>query len=39
MPGNKNKKLKCELNENKKRFMKDLKRYYRDIDDLIKELK
>jgi len=31
-------KPECEVLENNKRFMKDLKRYYRDIDDLIKEL-
>ena len=28
----------CECLENNKRFMKDLKRYYRCIDDLIKEM-
>lgn len=28
----------CEFLENNKRFMKDLKRYYRCIDDLIKEM-
>jgi hypothetical protein len=28
----------CECLENNKRFMKDLKRYYRSIDDLIKEM-
>lgn len=28
----------CECLENNKRFMKDLKRYYRSIDDLIKEI-
>lgn len=28
----------CELIENNKRFMKDLKRYYRDIGDLIQDL-
>jgi hypothetical protein len=32
-------KPECECLENNKRFMKDLKRYYRDIDDLVKELK
>jgi hypothetical protein len=31
-------KVECEVLENNKRFMKDLKRYYRDIDDLIKDL-
>ena len=31
-------KPECEVLENNKRFMKDLKRYYRDIDDLIKDL-
>jgi hypothetical protein len=31
-------KVECEVLENNKRFMKDLKRYYRDIDDLISEL-
>ena len=31
-------KVECEVLENNKRFMKDLKRYYRDIDDLIKEI-
>ena len=30
--------LECECLENNKRFMKDLKRYYRSIDDLIKEM-
>ena len=30
--------LECECLENNKRFMKDLKRYYRCIDDLIKEM-
>ena len=32
-------KVECEVLENNKRFMKDLKRYYRDIDDLVKEIK
>ena len=31
-------KVECEVLENNKRFMKDLKRYYRDINELIKEL-
>jgi hypothetical protein len=31
-------KVECEVLENNKRFMKDLKRYYRDINDLIKDL-
>ena len=31
-------KVECEVLENNKRFMKDLKRYYRDIDDLVKEI-
>ena len=31
-------KPECECLENNKRFMKDLKRYYRDIDDLIKDM-
>jgi hypothetical protein len=31
-------KPECECLENNKRFMKDLKRYYRDIDDLVKDL-
>jgi hypothetical protein len=31
-------KPECEVLENNKRFMKDLKRYYRDIDDLVKEI-
>lgn len=31
-------KPECECLENNKRFMKDLKRYYRDINDLISEL-
>jgi hypothetical protein len=31
-------KPECEVLENNKRFMKDLKRYYRDIDDLIKDI-
>jgi hypothetical protein len=30
--------VECEVLENNKRFMKDLKRYYRDIDDLVKEI-
>ena len=32
-------KVECEVLENNKRFMKDLKRYYRDINELIKEIK
>jgi len=32
-------KVECEVLENNKRFMKDLKRYYRDINELIKEMK
>lgn len=32
-------KVECECLENNKRFMKDLKRYYRSLDDLIKEIK
>ena len=32
-------KPECECLENNKRFMKDLKRYYRDIDDLVKDLR
>ena len=32
-------KVDCEVLENNKRFMKDLKRYYRDINELIKEIK
>ena len=32
-------KPECEVLENNKRFMKDLKRYYRDINDLIKDLR
>jgi hypothetical protein len=32
-------KVECEVLENNKRFMKDLKRYYRDIEELIKDLK
>jgi hypothetical protein len=32
-------KVECEVLENNKRFMKDLKRYYRDLSELIKELK
>ena len=32
-------KVECEYLENNKRFMKDLKRYYRSLDDLIKEIK
>jgi len=31
-------KPECECLENNKRFMKDLKRYYRDLNDLIKEI-
>jgi hypothetical protein len=31
-------KVECECLENNKRFMKDLKRYYRDIGDLVKDL-
>jgi hypothetical protein len=31
-------KPECEVLENNKRFMKDLKRYYRDINDLVKEI-
>jgi hypothetical protein len=31
-------KVECEVLENNKRFMKDLKRYYRDIADLVKEI-
>jgi hypothetical protein len=31
-------KVECEVLENNKRFMKDLKRYYRDIGELIKEI-
>lgn len=31
-------KPQCEVLENNKRFMKDLKRYYRDLNDLIKEI-
>jgi len=31
-------KPECECLENNKRFMKDLKRYYRNLDDLIKDL-
>jgi hypothetical protein len=31
-------KPECEVLENNKRFMKDLKRYYRDIGDLMKDL-
>ena len=31
-------KVECEVLENNKRFMKDLKRYYRDLSELIKEL-
>lgn len=31
-------KPECEVLENNKRFMKDLKRYYRDLNDLIKEI-
>ena len=32
-------KVECEYLENNKRFMKDIKRYYRSLDDLIKEIK
>ena len=32
-------KVECEVLENNKRFMKDLKRYYRDVNELIKDLK
>ena len=32
-------KVECEVLENNKRFMKDLKRYYRDLSELIKEIK
>ena len=32
-------KVECEVLENNKRFMKDLKRYYRDLSELIKDLK
>ena len=32
-------KVECEVLEKNKRFMKDLKRYYRDIEELIKDLK
>ena len=32
-------KVECEVLEKNKRFMKDLKRYYRDINELIKDLK
>lgn len=31
-------KPECEVLENNKRFMKDLKRYYRDLNELIKEI-
>lgn len=31
-------KVECECLENNKRFMKDLRRYYRDIDDLKKDI-
>ena len=31
-------KVECEVLENNKRFMKDLKRYYRDLSDLIKDI-
>lgn len=31
-------KVECECLENNKRFMKDLKRYYRSLEDLIKEI-
>jgi hypothetical protein len=32
-------KVECEVLENNKRFMKDLRRYYTGIDDLIRDLK
>jgi hypothetical protein len=32
-------KVECEVIENNKRFMKDLKRYYRDLSELIKDMK
>ena len=32
-------KVECEVLENNKRFMKDLKRYYRNLSELIKEIK
>ena len=32
-------KPECEVLENNKRFMKDLKRYYRDLSDLVKDMK
>ena len=32
-------KVECEVLENNKRFMKDLKRYYRDLSELIKDIK
>jgi hypothetical protein len=32
-------KVECEVLENNKRFMKDLKRYYRDLSELIKDMK
>ena len=32
-------KVECEVLEKNKRFMKDLKRYYRDVNELIKDLK
>ena len=32
-------KLECEVLENNKRFMKDLRRYYRDIEELISDIK
>ena len=32
-------KVECEVLENNKRFMKDLKRYYRDLSELIREIK
>jgi hypothetical protein len=31
-------KVDCEVLENNKRFMKDLKRYYKNVGDLIKEI-
>jgi hypothetical protein len=31
-------KVECEVLENNKRFMKDLKRYYRDLSELIKDI-
>ena len=32
-------KVECEVLENNKRFMKDLKRYYRDLSEMIKDMK